>query len=119
MSRDTDNLMMRQDVQEAAKTRARQAQERQAVIIQAQSQLRFYQDLAAQPAFKQYIADMQDRKTAAFEAMDKATEAVDLHKTVGEYIGITRAISHCQERIATLSTFLQEQTSEIAVDSEE
>lgn len=90
---------------------------RKAQIAKIKSELHYYQELSQYPAFKQYIADMTDRKSAAFEAMDKAEDPTTLAKTVGEYVGINRAINHTTERIASLTSWLQEQGS--TVDTEE
>lgn len=86
-----------------------------ASIAQAKSALQRYESLSLSEDFQQFLADLNDRKKAAFEAMDSATDSGATMKAVGEYIGVTRAIDHVPERIASLTAFL---TDNRAIDSE-
>jgi hypothetical protein len=107
--RDTENLMGRLKDSNLTSALEQAAKQKQIAIQQAQTQLKYYQQLNAEPSFQQFLKDLSDRTDAAFEAMDKATTDTELIKSAGEFIGVRRALKHTDERIAALSTFLEEQ----------
>src|SRR5688500_11998882 len=108
--KDTEELFLRHtNTPNLNSVIAEAAKQKHLAVKQAQTELKQYQRLQRDPDFQQFLKALSDRTDAAFEAMDKADTEVLLHKAVGEFIGVRRALKHADERVASLSTFLEEQ----------